>query len=131
MFSRRGALIVLGAAGIIAGCATGPAKFEDGVLTDSKSMTLYTFDKDTAGSGRSVCNGGCAKNWPPLAAGADAKAHGPYSVITRDDGSKQWAYDGMPLYLWVKDKQPGDRTGDGVRGVWHVVKQPASRMGGY
>ena len=34
-----------------------------------------------------------------------------------------WAYDGMPLYYWVKDKKPGDVTGDGVGSVWHVVKQ--------
>jgi len=131
MFNRWGRLVALGAVALIAGCAAGPAKFENGVLTDSEGMTLYTFTKDAAGSGRSVCNGRCAKNWPPLSAGADAKAHGPYSVITRDDGGKQWAYDGMPLYLWVKDKKPGDRTGDGFRGVWHVVKQPARGMGAY
>ena len=31
-------------------------------------MTLYVFDRDTAGSGKSVCNGPCATNWPPLMA---------------------------------------------------------------
>ncbi|MGH8849358.1 MAG: COG4315 family predicted lipoprotein, partial [Casimicrobiaceae bacterium] len=40
----------------------------------------------------------------------------------RDDGSKQWAYDGKPLYHWSKDKKPGDMTGDGFNGVWHAVK---------
>jgi len=43
--------------------------------------------------------------------------------VTRDDGSKQWAYKGKPVYLWVKDKKPGDKTGDGVREVWHVIKE--------
>ena len=131
MFARWSVLLVLSAGLLIAGCAGAPAEFKHGVLTDSQGMTLYTFDKDSAGSGRSACNGRCAGNWPPLSADADAKAHGRYSVITRDDGSRQWAYDGMPLYLWVKDKKPGDRTGDGVRGVWHVVKQPAREMGAY
>ena len=99
-----------------------PTKTADGVLTGTNGMTLYTFDKDVAGSGKSVCNGPCATNWPPLAADAGAMASGDYSVITRDDGSKQWAYKGKPLYFWAKDKMAGDKTGDGVNGVWHSAK---------
>jgi predicted lipoprotein with Yx(FWY)xxD motif len=45
-----------------------------------------------------------------------------YAVITREDGSKQWAYKGKPLYYWVKDTKPGDVSGDGVKGVWHTAK---------
>ena len=131
MFSRINFGAALGAVLLIAGCATGPAEFRGGVLTDAKGMTLYTFDKDPAGTGRSVCNGRCAVNWPPLKAESDATASGRYTVITRDDGIKQWAYDGKPLYFWVKDRHPGDRTGDGVGNVWHVVKQPAGSMGAY
>ena len=90
------------------------------VLTDTKGMTLYTFDKDSAG--KSACNGGCAKAWPPvLAEGSLAETH-DFTKITRDDGSKQWAYKGMPLYGWVNDKQSGDVTGDKFKGVWHVAK---------
>ena len=102
--------------------AAPPAKAVDGALTDGKGMTLYTFDKDKSGSGKSVCNGQCATNWPPLAAGADAKTDGDYTVVTRDDGAKQWAYKGQPLYTWVKDQKAGDRTGDNVNNVWHVAK---------
>jgi predicted lipoprotein with Yx(FWY)xxD motif len=47
---------------------------------------------------------------------------GDYTIITRDDGSKQWAYKGKPLYLWSKDQKPGDTTGDGVGKVWHTAK---------
>ena len=90
------------------------------VLTDDKGMTLYIFDKDKAG--KSACNGKCATNWPPLMAAADTKATGDYTVITRDDGKNQWAYKGMPLYGWVKDKKPGDVTGDGVLNVWHIAR---------
>jgi predicted lipoprotein with Yx(FWY)xxD motif len=102
--------------------AQAPAmKAGDGTMTDAKGMTLYTFDKDAGG--KSACNGPCATNWPPLAAAADAKAAGDWSVITRDDGSKQWAYKGKPVYTWVKDGKPGDKTGDGaLNGAWHVVK---------
>jgi predicted lipoprotein with Yx(FWY)xxD motif len=90
-------------------------------FVDGKGMTLYTFDKDTAG--KSVCNGQCATNWPPLMASADAKASGDWTVITRDDGKKQWAYKGKPLYTWAKDTKPGDATGDGVaNNTWHVAQ---------
>jgi len=109
----------------LAGCATmaaAPTKTAGGVLTGDNGMTLYTFDKDTAGSGKSVCNGPCATNWPPLAAAAGDTAGGDYSIITRDDGAKQWASKGKPLYFWSKDQKVGDKTGDGLNGVWHVAK---------
>lgn len=99
-----------------------PAKTTDGVLTNAAGMTLYTFDKDAKGSGKSVCNGPCATNWPPLMAEASAAPSGDWSVVTRDDGAKQWAYKGQPLYLWIKDTKPGDRTGDGVNNVWRIAK---------
>jgi len=93
---------------------------KDGILTDAKGMTLYTFDKDKGG--KSSCYDTCAKNWPPLLADAAAKAEGDYGLTDRTDGTKQWTYDGKPLYLWVKDQKPGDMTGDGFNGVWHVAK---------
>jgi len=95
----------------------------DGRLTDKAGMTLYTFDNDPAGSGKSVCNGPCAKNWPPLMASVGDSATGDWAVIARDDGGKQWAYKGKPLYLWSKDQKPGDTTGDGFRGVWHLARR--------
>jgi predicted lipoprotein with Yx(FWY)xxD motif len=98
-----------------------PTQVSGGVLTGSNGMTLYTFDKDMAGSGKSSCNDACAKNWPPLLGQAGDMASGEYSLITRDDGSKQWALKGKPLYFWIKDQKAGDRTGDGVNKVWHVA----------
>jgi predicted lipoprotein with Yx(FWY)xxD motif len=124
LFSRAGTAISLTLA-ILAGCATQaavPAKLADGVLTGGNGMTLYTFDKDAAGSGKSVCNGACAGNWPPLMASATDQSSGDYSVITRDDGSKQWAFKGRPLYFWAKDSKPGDKTGDGFNKVWQTAK---------
>ena len=93
----------------------------NGMLVGANGMTLYTFDKDTAGSGKSVCNGPCATNWPPLA-GKQAPWGGNYSVIQRDDGSSQIAYKGKPRYYWAKDAKPGDTTGDGFNGVWHTAR---------
>lgn len=89
------------------------------VLTDSSGMTLYTFDKDTAGV--SNCYDQCAANWPPMYADDGATDAGEFTVVTRTDGTKMWAHEGMPLYLWVKDEKPGDTTGDGVGGVWHTA----------
>jgi predicted lipoprotein with Yx(FWY)xxD motif len=94
--------------------AASPAKVSDGVLVGPNGMSLYTFDRDAMGSGKTVCNGPCATNWPPLMASDMDKSSGDYSVITRDDGKKQWAFKGKPLYFWVKDGKPGDRTGDGA-----------------
>ena len=88
-------------------------------LVDAKGMTLYTFDKDTAG--KSACNGGCATNWPPFTA-TGVSASGDWTVVTRDDGTQQWAYKGKPLYTWSKDTKPGDTTGDGfLNNQWHVA----------
>ncbi len=99
-----------------------PVKYTDGIMTNAAGMTLYTFDKDVAGAGKSVCNGPCATNWPPLLAGASDESGSDWTVVTRDDGSKQWAFLGKPLYLWNKDQKPGDMTGDGFNNAWRVVR---------
>ena len=93
-----------------------------GILTSQQGMTLYVFDKDVANSGKSACNGPCATNWPPLMAAEGALPSGDYSIVVRDDGSRQWAVKGKPLYLWIKDQKPGDTTGDGVNQIWRVAK---------
>lgn len=90
------------------------------VLTNAKGMTLYTFDKDAVG--KSNCNGKCAVKWPPLMARKKGMGKGDLSVVTRKDGSLQWAYKGQPLYTWIKDTKAGQMTGDGVKGVWHTAK---------
>ena len=113
------ALLLLSAC---AGMGEPPAKVRDGMLVNAKGLTLYTFDRDVAGSGKSVCNGDCAVKWPPAMAMADDKDRGDYTVVTRDNGAKQWAYKGKPLYTWPEDQEPGDKYGDGYNKVWHVVK---------
>jgi len=89
------------------------------VLTGSNDMTLYIFDNDTPGV--SNCYDTCAERWPPLFAADDAVPEGDFTVVERTDGTKMWAYKGMPLYFWVEDMAPGDITGDGVGGVWHLA----------
>lgn len=104
-----------------AGAADAALKKVDGVLADASGRTVYTFDKDTANSGKSACDGPCATLWPPVVADSTS-VNAPYSTVTREDGTKQIAYKGKPLYLYSADKKPGERTGDGFKDVWHVVK---------
>ena len=118
--------LLLASSALLGACASmvppAPVALTNGVLTGANGMTLYTFDKDATGSGKSVCNSQCAINWPPLMAADTDKAQGDYSVISRDDGKKQWALKGKPLYFWIKDSKAGDMTGDGVQSVWHIIK---------
>lgn len=106
------------AAPVTIALVTPPAvKVSADVLTDARGMTLYTFDKDPAGA--SACKGECAVKWPPLLAADGARNNAQFTIVSREDGTRQWAYKGKPLYLWVGDAKPGDATGDGVNGVWH------------
>ncbi len=102
----------------------GPAKTMDSsvgeILANGDGLSLYVFDADADMT--SNCNGGCAASWPPHMAAADAEASADFAPITRADGSMQWAYQGRPLYTWVGDSAPGDVTGDGVGGNWHLAR---------
>ncbi len=101
-----------------------PAKVADTskgkTFVDPHGMTLYTFDRDVV-PGKSNCNGKCAANWPPFTATASAVTMNDWTIIVRNDGSKQWAYKGKPLYRWMDDQKPGDIDGDGRNNVWHVA----------
>ena len=90
------------------------------VLTDTNGMTLYILVQDEPG--KSICNGRCAELWPPLMADASATPAENFSIITRDDGSKQWAYKDRPLYLFSRDEKPGDTTGEGLGYAWFVAR---------
>ena len=125
-FAKAGALVTgvatmfIAAAALAADPAMVATTDKGPALVDAKGMTLYTFDKDAAGV--SNCYDQCAVNWPPLMAAAADKSMGKWTVVTRKDGSMQWAYDSKPLYTWIKDAKKGDTTGDGVNNVWHVAK---------
>jgi predicted lipoprotein with Yx(FWY)xxD motif len=112
-----------GSAMTTSGNAGAPAKIATTsmgkVWVDLDGMTLYTFAKDTAR--KSACNGKCAVEWPPLMVAVGAKALRGWTIVTRTDGSKMWAYRGHPLYTFVDDKKPGDATGDSKDG-FHLAK---------
>ncbi|NML47081.1 hypothetical protein HHL11_25270 [Ramlibacter sp. G-1-2-2] len=117
---------VLLSAVLVAGCATtsvaeAPAQMREGMLANAQGLTLYTFDRDAMGSGKSACNGDCAVKWPPHLARSDDRPQGDYTIVARDDGRRQWAFKGKPLYTWPEDQEPGDKYGDNYNKVWHIV----------
>ncbi len=96
------------------------------VLADDKGFTLYTFANDVANSGKSVVTGQLAVAWPPVTTTSTTPptvsgASGTFTIITRDDGTKQVAYNGKPLYRFANDTAPGDTKGDKLGNVWFVA----------
>jgi predicted lipoprotein with Yx(FWY)xxD motif/uncharacterized cupredoxin-like copper-binding protein len=98
------------------------------ILTDAKGMTLYLFLKDTT-KGESSCYDQCAQSWPPFTASEPFSlpftVKGELSTIQRTDGTTQVAYNGIPLYYFAKDTQPGETNGQDVGDVWYVVPPDA------
>jgi predicted lipoprotein with Yx(FWY)xxD motif len=93
------------------------------VLTTRQGRTLYVFDNDVVGAGRSVCNPPCSGVFPPYLVEEGATATEPFGVIRRDDGARQWTYKGRPLYVFYADEKPGEAIGDGMnRGIWHIAR---------
>ncbi|MDJ0748983.1 MAG: hypothetical protein QNJ11_05840 [Woeseiaceae bacterium] len=116
--------IFIGATSVPGVDANGAKTFERAELA---GFSLYVFDNDASdanadGIGDSDCNAGCAVTWPPVFADAGATPTGDFSLITRDDGSRQWAYNEEPLYFFANDTDPGDVTGDEAGGVWHLAR---------
>ncbi len=101
------------------------------ILTDPQGMTLYLFTRDTT-SGETTCYDRCTEAWPPFTADEPLVlppgVPGVLTTISRTNGTAQVAYNGIPLYYWANDQQPGDTTGQGVGDVWFVVA-PGAEFG--
>jgi predicted lipoprotein with Yx(FWY)xxD motif len=93
------------------------------VLTDSQGMTLYTYARDVQ-PGTSNCIEECASTWPPLLADESAANSPDWTVIDRQDATKQWAYRDKPLYRYSVDQSPDDTYGEGVRALWSIALVP-------
>src|SRR5690625_2713490 len=113
------------------------------VIVDGEGLTAYVFDMDTAGSGESSCTGQCLSDWPPVTTGSGEPqvdgVTGDVDTITAPNGDTQITLEGLPLYLFAGDAEPGDVTGQAVNDVWWVVgpdgskitNTASSRTGGY
>ncbi len=89
------------------------------ILTNAEGLTVYTFDEDEEGI--SNCHGRCLRVWPPVLTEAEELPL-PFSIVVRENGEKQIALNSRPLYLFFNDTQPGETRGDGLGGVWHLIK---------
>jgi predicted lipoprotein with Yx(FWY)xxD motif len=84
-------------------------------FTDNRGMTLY------ARTAKEACVASCLTEWRPIRAAEVARPVGDWTVVTRpDDGSRQWAWQGKPVYASARDSQPGDVNGDGAAG-WETA----------
>ncbi len=95
------------------------------IVTDSKGMTLYRFDKDTASPSKSNCSGQCATLWPAATVSGPITLKGVdknlVGTIPGAGGTKQLTLHGWPLYTFSGDSKPGDTNGQGVKGVWFAA----------
>lgn len=80
------------------------------VFATAEGLTLYTRDADPAGV--SACTDECVKAWIPAKVAGNPPPVENWSVITRSDGSKQWAFKGKALYTFVEDVDPGSVGGN-------------------
>jgi len=80
-------------------------------LADGNDNALYTYGGDRPGV--SNCSGSCVASWPIYQATSTTALPANVTVITRADGTKQYAYKGLPLYAFSGDSA-GQATGDGV-----------------
>ena len=102
------------------------------VLAAANGQVLYTYDKDTKG-GTPTCTGSCAAIWLPLTgnplAGTATTGLGTLGTVSDANGAKQVTYNGKPLYTFNGAK-PLSVKGNGVGGVWHVIKLSKSNVTG-
>jgi predicted lipoprotein with Yx(FWY)xxD motif len=90
------------------------------VLIDSRRMSLYVSADDT-----NACDGVCTRTWKPVEAWWMAVSTIPdWTVVTRRDGTRQWAFKGKPLYRYAADFNPGEASGITVGSWSQVVLEP-------
>ncbi|MEQ9447587.1 MAG: hypothetical protein RLN70_01615 [Rhodospirillaceae bacterium] len=63
--------------------------------------------------GTSGCDAECEMTWLPLIAPENAKPSGYWTVVDREDGRKQWAYQGYVMYTYANEG-PGVVTGHDI-----------------
>ena len=100
-------------------------------------MTLYYFQKDQKGSGKSKCEGACAEAWPPLLTEGEPEAMkgvktAMLGTIERSDGTTQVTYAGWPLYTFIEDTKPGEDNGTDSTGFgasWYPLHSNGKKGG--
>ncbi|WP_449372765.1 COG4315 family predicted lipoprotein [Arthrobacter psychrolactophilus] len=104
------------------------------IVVDGAGMTVYFYDHDKPNESASACTGSCIVLWPAVTTTAAtpslAGVTGTIGTITGTDGAKQLTLNGLPLYTFAGDKNPGDTTGQGYGGIWWVVDSAGAKVTG-
>jgi predicted lipoprotein with Yx(FWY)xxD motif len=100
------------------------------VLAEANGQVVYTYSGDKKG-GNPTCTSSCAAAWPavtgnPMASTAD-KLPGKLGTVSAANGAKQITYNGLPLYTY-KGAKPLSVAGNGMGGMWHVIKVSKSAI---
>ena len=120
MFTAAALCLTMAAGAAFAQDMPKDVKMANGAMADAAGKALYTYDMDTM-KGMSHCTNRCEAAWPPLKAAADAKPIKDWTVISREDGSKQWAYKDKPLYTFARDEAGKPGTGETIPN-WKLAK---------
>ncbi|MGK7390247.1 MAG: COG4315 family predicted lipoprotein [Candidatus Cyclobacteriaceae bacterium M2_1C_046] len=96
-------------------------------LVDKNGRSVYLFKADS--KEESNCYDACADAWPPLTTASTPETgegvnKGLISTFERKDGKMQVAYNGWPLYYYIKDEGAQQRTGQDVKGFgaeWYLI----------
>ena len=109
------------------------------LLANATGQTIYTFNAALNQARRSnlsapaTCDAECVRTWwTPVAAEVSAQDVGNWSILKNEDGARQWAYKGEPLYTHVRDKKPGDVIGTRFTGsrAWRPIMRNGAQMQG-
>jgi predicted lipoprotein with Yx(FWY)xxD motif len=102
------------------------------VMAKADGLVVYTYANDHK-NGAPTCTGSCASVWAPVTgvpkAGPADNFPGSFGLVTGAGGKKQITYNGYPLYTYV-GAPPLSTKGNGIGGVWHVIKLSASDITG-
>lgn len=101
------------------------------IIVGENGRAVYYYTSDMKGSGRSACMNDCLQKWPPVLVEGEPTLDGitaKVGTITTPGGKKQVTIDGMPVYYWYMDKNPGDASGQDVGKVWYVVAPDGMMM---
>lgn len=104
------------------------------ILVGENGKTVYVFTQDKKDSGVSACTGNCLENWPPVVADGKPTVSDDITAtigtIDMPNGQKQVTVDGMPVYYWHEDENPGEVKGQGVGNVWYAVAPDGTMISG-
>ncbi len=102
------------------------------VMAKASGIVVYTYAKDSKG-GAPTCTGSCASVWAPVTgmpkAGPADTFPGAFGLVTGAGGQKVITYGGYPLYTYVGAPVLSTK-GNGIDGVWHVIKLSESDISG-